>query len=689
MFKRLLPVAVLLPLVGLNGCFVDDEESTEPKPTFRAEFIPAVGLLPFGNDLYIDQEDGTVDIPSPLTPINTVDGFSTTASTVTMTTDTVDEDSIVAGENAVLVDITNPAEPAPLTPGEHYSVSVSQLEGTAQHRIDFHVHQPLRSDMPDGEGGVIPARYMAFLTSGIQSTTGNSLAPDTDFRTIRDAAVADEELANETFENIRQAIQGPLQLTSALGVDSGDVAVLWTFQTVGTRNSMEMVANETAPDMAAISPSGMDSGDVVDGSPGYADIWAGFLDVAYYLDPEAPLSEFWVDDEGQPLTRANPMPAARDQKSIPLFVTVPSQEAIDDANCPVSGEPGDGWPVVIFQHGITGDRSQMLGLADTLSCQGFAMAAIDHPLHGITDPESPLFVGPGSPLYEAFDVQERHFYMVQGQPSDPAEVIGEDGSFDGSGEHYINIASLPTSRDNLRQSVADLLQLSASAGAIVTLDQDGNPDGQLAIDTDAKFFVGHSLGGIAGTSLTGLDESIVASVLAMPGGKITDLLLESDEFGDRIRDGLVAENSNLVEGTTLFDRFFRQAQTIIDAGDPANYGNLADDRDVFVIEIDGDSVVPNSATQYLSNTLDLAQVSTTADGSDGQGWVRYLAGNHGSLLQPGADDPESQAVWASIQCQTAFFIATAASGNAVIDASGEAEQSPDNCAAAANMDLIE
>src|SRR5690625_5411038 len=70
----------------------------------------------------------------------------------------------------------------------------------------------------------------------------------------------------------------------------------------------------------------------------------------------------------------------------PVLMTVPNE---------LSGQsqPSSGWPVVIFQHGITGDRSQMLALADTMAAQGFAVVALDMPLPGFTDPSSPLYVG--------------------------------------------------------------------------------------------------------------------------------------------------------------------------------------------------------------------------------------------------------------------------------------------------------
>ncbi|MGV2480389.1 UNVERIFIED_CONTAM: hypothetical protein IGO34_26690, partial [Salmonella enterica subsp. enterica serovar Weltevreden] len=103
--------------------------------------------------------------------------------------------------------------------------------------------------------------------------------------------------------------------------------------------------------------------------------------------------------------------------------------------------------VVIFQHGITGNRSQMLPLSPALTQAGFAVIAIDLPLHGAaaTGSEAALRV-PGT-TERTFDLD-----LVNNTTSAP----GPDGSIDGSGTHFINLASLATSRDNLRQGVSDL-----------------------------------------------------------------------------------------------------------------------------------------------------------------------------------------------------------------------------------------
>jgi pimeloyl-ACP methyl ester carboxylesterase len=105
---------------------------------------------------------------------------------------------------------------------------------------------------------------------------------------------------------------------------------------------------------------------------------------------------------------------------------------------------------VIFQHGITRNRSDALAIAATLAGQGFAVIAIDLPLHGL--PASSPFNIENSPFGPA--ANERTFAVDYVNNSTGA--AGPDGNADDSGTHFINLSSLLTSRDNVRQGVADL-----------------------------------------------------------------------------------------------------------------------------------------------------------------------------------------------------------------------------------------
>ncbi len=62
---------------------------------------------------------------------------------------------------------------------------------------------------------------------------------------------------------------------------------------------------------------------------------------------------------------------------------------------------------------------------------------------------------------------------------------------------------------------------------------------------------------------------IPTATLAMPGGELANLLRESPTFAPQINAGLAAQGVS--QGTTLYEQFFRDAQTAVDSGDPVNF----------------------------------------------------------------------------------------------------------------------
>jgi hypothetical protein len=225
---------------------------------------------------------------------------------------------------------------------------------------------------------------------------------------------------------------------------------------------------------------------------------------------------------------------------------------------------------------------------------------------------------------------------------------------DSSGSNFINLTSLLTSRDNLRQAVADLISLTKT---LPTLDF--NADSQPDFDGSRIYFVGHSLGAITGVPYLAVDSTPVSATLASPGGHIGALLRQSPTFSGRINEGLRAQG--IVPGTQAYLDFFRNAQTVIGAADPANYAAAAAAaHPIHMTEIVGsagskpDQVVPNSATDLLADAMGLAHVFTTVvDPAGVRGIVRFLYGSHSSLLDPTASYP----VTAEMQAETVIFAA--------------------------------
>jgi len=332
------------------------------------------------------------------------------------------------------------------------------------------------------------------------------------------------------LEPLRQAVNPMLDLAEGQGVVRASVVQAWTMKTQSITPVMQAVADATQAGAIQVAPTGLNTSNVNAALPGIADVYIGTLDVPYYLTPPANnndaagISSFWRGQGGSFLTRFNTTPVATSVQTIPVLMTVPNANSGQTA-------PANGWPIAIFVHGITADRTNMLAMADSLAQAGFAVIAIDQVMHGITDGTNPLAAA-NSPFpndrERTFDID-----LVNNETSAP----GPDGVTDGSGTHYYSPAQLLTTRDNLRQSAADLLVLSASIPNIP-----GVP-----VDATRKVLIGHSLGGATATTYAAFDNSLSAVSLGMPAAGLVRTTIASQVFGPPIKAGLSA--SGLEEGT--------------------------------------------------------------------------------------------------------------------------------------------
>jgi hypothetical protein len=214
--------------------------------------------------------------------------------------------------------------------------------------------------------------------------------------------------------------------------------------------------------------------------------------------------------------------------------------------------------VVMYQHGITTDRSAALSFGTALATLGYTVVAIDQPLHGVTgfsaeDQENvaavlldglgvdatqaealiPLIVaeeqqlltdalnsaginqagsvaqslinsvanaGSTIPGLSAQIGNERHFGFYAPTPGTLAAIDYEAGIGD-SGSMYINLLNFTNTRDNGRQSAVDQMNLRVSLNDLDLTPFNG-PDLSYAPASEAppaQFnFVGHSLGTITG-----------------------------------------------------------------------------------------------------------------------------------------------------------------------------------------------
>jgi hypothetical protein len=358
------------------------------------------------------------------------------------------------------------------------------------------------------------------------------------------------------------------------------------------------------------------------------------------------------------VTFANPFPVRQSTQNVPVLLTVPNAAS----GC---SRPAAGWPVTIFNHGITRSRADALAIAASQAgapvCR--AVIAIDQPLHGV-GPTSPFYIE-STPF--AATASERTFDVDlirnDGQPCPSGQSICPDGQIDTSGAHAINLASMLTARDNNRQAVVDLMSL---AKTIPVMDFTG--DGQADFDGSSIGFVGQSLGAITGLPFVATESSVRFATLNVPGGGIARLLEGSPTFGPQIRAGLAAA-AGLQPGTPAYDQYFLIFQTVLDSFDPVNYGFASQNKRVLMHLVVGngstvppDQVVPVvvpgaplSGGEPLARALGLASITGSTQNANGiRGVARFIAGDHGSLLNPAASQPATL----EMQGQAASFSAS-------------------------------
>ncbi|EPC6192689.1 TPA: VolA/Pla-1 family phospholipase [Vibrio cholerae] len=298
------------------------------------------------------------------------------------------------------------------------------------------------------------------------------------------------------------------------------------------------------------------------------------------------------------ITRYSPVPKVKSVQDVPFLLFTPAGAAPND--------------IVIYQHGVTSAKENAYAFAKNLTAAGLAVIAIDLPLHG-----------------------ERSLDSTRSANSDPLA--------------YINLTYLAVARDNLRQSILDVLGLRAALAISESLFT-GTPLSNInVLNGHTKIrILGHSLGGIVGTSAIAESNKTLGSTLANAlysfsgaaiqnsGGQISNLLLGSAFFGPKIKHNVALSASTEYKGfadaecaslddstcyksfktsateeqraqvTSGFQMFSYAAQTLLDTIDPysvvstkLNNGGLT--TPLYFSEVDADSVVPNKVSNQTDS----------------------------------------------------------------------------------------
>ncbi|WP_457744519.1 hypothetical protein [Sulfurimonas sp.] len=660
-------------LIGLSllfsGC--DSNSASEVKLQAKAAgayivFNSVTGDIPYPNNiLFAGSQDGTLNIPYDPNAadagvkyaLDALDGFSTSSPISVSFDGEINASTLISGLKVYKIDAAASAQTAgvPIISGitgelQFGSDYVTAISGN---KIVILPIKPLDSNQ----------NYMVVLTTSITNNANEPIAPDVASQLLLQTTPLIDANGNHTalsvddatkLEGVRQATQAMIGYTIAQeGIAREDIIAAWSFktQTIGKVADAFATANPTAT--MSLQDTGYTSKQMIGASgadvsamQGNAEVYAGTLsDLPYYLAKASSTHDI------APLRQSFQFNADSDLPELNATITIPVLATI-----PTGDMPSAGWPVVIFQHGITQNRTNLLAISEAFASVGYAAVAIDLPLHGITDTNSPLYM---KGLERTFDLD-----LI----NNTTNATLPDGVIDPSGTFYINLQSLLTSRDNVRQTTSDLIALKNSLSASA-VSSDG-----VKFDTSHIAFVGHSLGTIAPFGFFAHTD-LESVTLAMPGGEIAQLLNNSATFGPIIAAGLAAKG--IQKGTNAYAAFIVATQTVLDDADPINYAiTVGAKQKIFAIEVVGgngnlpDQVIPNNvATAPLAGTDPLVRYlgATTLSGNNGDNvapnkTARYNIGTHSSILNP-------DGATVSMQTQVATFVGSQGTAIPIIDSS--------------------
>ncbi len=418
---------------------------------------------------------------------------------------------------------------------------------------------------------------------------------------LKDSALQPTNRAPDFQRYLKDA---PTSITAALvagaGVPADHVALAFTFRTQTITDGLVSIRNQIFGATAlgsSLTPAftnpdaqipGLDSGYFVRGTP----------DFDQNIADDATLTTADVPNIAALATGTFDAYKFRDallEPFNPAYVSGaqlgPTEHIQFRLTIPTGVAPPGGWPVVLYQHGLGGSASDVYNIGNKAAAYGFAAIATEAVAHGRR-----------GGVFEIF-----------------------------------NWDSMPATRDNFRESVADDLQLlrlarNAQGNGTAPFDQ---------LDTSDVTFMGISLGGILGGTFTALAPNVPNSALVVPGGHLA-FELTAPGVGKQYLWNFVSSRAGInpltdeADFLTFVKGFDLLVQTGLDPCDAANFGVHVrtpgrqlgvEVKNVLIQESKGDTWVPNEANEALRRAIGIPVVTSAMNDVAGvsAAWVYTTA----------------------------------------------------------------
>jgi len=520
---------------------------------------PTACLLPWPNDRFTRADSTTatgrrVDLPTDGTPTNAQnvhidpsewnrgDGFSPAANLLVHIGD---------------LDVTASSLP-PVT-----DIGASLSDTSALVLVDIDTGQRVAAWAELDANSEDPARQpliivaAAALTEGhrhvvglrnLIRTDGSEVEPSPSFA----AVMADPTTTQQTW----------LAELSAAGVDLAKLDIAWQFTVASSRSlssRLAHMANETLGELDEGAPPFTVTSTETQGA---ARIVNGTFEMPRYLSGDGGPGSVFNND--RPATAEDPygLPERNGTMSADFTCIVPA-----------GAGPSNAASMIVYGHGLLGNRSEVLGLGSTAAGANIGMCATD-------------FLGMST--------------------ADVATVV----------EEFADFSDFRTQPDRMQQGhLAFMLlgRLLRSADGFVT-DAAFQSNGSAAIDTTRLAFLGASQGGILGGASSSLTNDWDRVILAVGGLGYNLLLRRSVDFDEFTPVFETAYPDELDQVLTL-----ELAQQLWDRGENAGYAQHLvtntyegiEAKSVLVLEAFGDHQVANVSTEKLARTLRLGRREPT------------------------------------------------------------------------------
>ena len=373
--------------------------------------------------------------------------------------------------------------------------------------------------------------YACVVSAGLRTAAGEPYVASDHFRYIMSEQPDPTQEDYEFLEPVRQKFAPYFdELFAQYDLAPEDILSATFFHTQWTTHDLSSIRQQ-AEDLAIANPPQVGVWERIDLVQENVDaVWEATFAAPSWLHD----GKFAYDANG------DPVPSADSQ--IILRLTIPSPGEIDYQ------QP---FPVVMFGHGINGDRFQARHLAEQFAGRGIATAAIDWIYHGA---------------------------RAQYPPGLPDWLIGAVQTM-----QFINVFTPKKMRDNFQQGAADMIWLKHVIRGLAELDLapyetggDSLPD----LDTEHVFFAGMSLGSMQGGILAAVEPDLDGYLLNTGAvdfrsvaieGEIGDILIAVFWLLDLFVPGPLQDNIYLA---------FELFRNMVDAGDPYSYARYVLDEPV-------------------------------------------------------------------------------------------------------------